>query len=116
MFTASADGVYEFATTADDRAGNREAGPSANDTWTTVDTLRPGSHVNPLSAYKNTNSFTVSWAPDAGVTDIASYTIQYNAGAAGWTNWLVDRPAHSGAVGSTGQGGLAFRSEAKDPG
>ena len=114
MFTASADGVYEFATTADDRAGNREAGPSANDTWTTVDTLRPGSHVNPLSAYKNTNSFTVSWAPDAGVTDIASYTIQYNAGAAGWTNWLVDTTATSGTFVSTGQGVYAFRSNATD--
>src|SRR5438552_1293137 len=114
MFTASADGVYEFATTADDRAGNRGAGPSANDTWTTVDTLRPGSHVNPLSAYKNTNSFTVSWAPDAGVTDIASYTIQYNAGAAGWTNWLVDTTATSGTFVSTGQGVYAFRSNATD--
>src|SRR5436309_824965 len=114
MFTASSDGVYEFATTADDRAGNREAGPSANDTWTTVDTLRPGSHVNPLSAYKNTNSFTVSWAPDAGVTDIASYTIQYNAGAAGWTNWLVDTTATSGTFVSTGQGVYAFRSNATD--
>src|SRR5439155_19483478 len=68
----------------------------------------------PLSAYKNTNSFTVSWAPDAGVTDIASYTIQYNAGAAGWTNWLVDTTATSGTFVSTGQGVYAFRSNATD--
>src|SRR5207245_10276224 len=86
-FTASADGVYEFATTADDRAGNVQSGPSANNTWTTVDTVRPGSHVNSLSPYQNSASFLVSWAPDAGVTDIATYTIQYNLGTGG-TNWL----------------------------
>src|SRR3989449_958139 len=84
-FTASSDGVYEFATTADDVAGNKEVRPSANDTWTTVDTIRPGSHVNGLSQYQNRSTFTVSWGPDAGVTDVVSYTIQYNAGAA-WTN------------------------------
>src|SRR3989441_2092046 len=85
-FTASADGVDEFATTAEDAAGNQESRPAANDTWTIVDTVRPGCHVNGLSQYQNRSSFTVSCGPDAGVTDIASYTIQYNAGAAGWTN------------------------------
>src|SRR5881296_3438548 len=92
-FTASADGAYEFATTAEDAAGNRESRPSANDTWTIVDTVRPGSHVNALSQYQNRSAFLVSWGPDVGVTDIASYTIQSNAGAAGWTNWLVGTTA-----------------------
>src|SRR2546422_701098 len=94
-FTASADGVYEFATTADDLAGNVQSGPLANNTWTTVDTVRPGSHVNALSAYQNSASFLVSWAPDVGVTDIATYTIQYNLGT-GWTNWLVGTAATTG--------------------
>src|SRR5947209_1220628 len=75
-FTASADGAYEFATTAEDAAGNRESRPSANDTWTIVDTVRPGSHVNALSQYQNRSAFLVSWGPDVGVTDIASYPIQ----------------------------------------
>src|SRR3989475_784372 len=114
-FTASADGAYEFATTAEDAAGNRESRPSANDTWTIVDTVRPGSHVNALSQYQNRSAFLVSWGPDVGVTDIASYTIQSNAGAAGWTNWLVATAATtSGSF--TGQDGhtYQFRSVATD--
>ena len=113
-FTASSDGVYEFATTADDLAGNREIRPSTNDTWTTVDTVRPGSHVNALSQYENRSAFTVSWGPEAGVTDIVSYTVQYNAGAAGWTNWLVDTTATSQTFPASGQGTYAFRSIARD--
>src|SRR5438445_74254 len=113
-FTASADGAYEFATTAEDAAGNRESRPSANDTWTIVDTVRPGSHVNALSQYHNRSAFLVSWGPDAGVTDIASYTIQSNAGAAGWTNWLVGTTATSGTFTASGQGIYAFRSIATD--
>src|SRR2546422_5425033 len=112
-FTASADGVYEFATTAEDAAGNQESRPAANDTWTIVDTVRPGSHVNGLSQYQNRSSFTVSWGPDAGVTDIVSYTIQYNTGAA-WTNWLVDTPLTAGTFSASGQGIYAFRAIAKD--
>src|SRR3989475_3257446 len=112
-FTASADGVYEFATTADDRAGNVQSGPSANNTWTTVDTVRPGSHVNSLSPYQNSASFLVSWAPDAGVTGIATYTIQYNLGT-GWTNWLIGTTATSATFNSGNQGAIAFRSIATD--
>src|SRR5437870_5006017 len=68
-FTASADGVYEFATTAEDASGNQESQPSANDTWTMVDTVGPGSHVNTLGQYENRSAFLVSWGPDVGVTD-----------------------------------------------
>jgi hypothetical protein len=112
-FTAASDGTYQFATTAQDRAGNTQPGPFANDTWTIVDTVRPGSHVNPLPAYETTVSFSVSWAPDPGVTDIASYTIQYNNGL-GWTNWLLDTTATSGTFTSGPNGVYAFRSIAKD--
>ena len=113
-FTASADGAYEFATTAEDASGNQESQPSANDTWTMVDTVGPGSHVNTLGQYENRSAFLVSWGPDVGVTDIASYTIQYNAGAAGWTDWLVATAATSGTFTASGQGIYAFRSIATD--
>src|SRR3989442_10371475 len=113
-FTASADGVYEFATTAEDAAGNQESRPAANDTWTIVDTVRPGSHVNGLSQYQNRSSFTVSWGPDAGVTDIVSYTIQYSAGTA-WTNWLVDTTTTSGTFAAGGEGKNALPAEATEP-
>ena len=113
-FTASADGAYEFATTAEDASGNQESQPSANDTWTMVDTVGPGSHVNTLGQYENRSAFLVSWGPDVGVTDIASYTIQYNAGAAGWTDWLVGTTATSGTFTASGQGIYAFRSIATD--
>ncbi len=112
-FTASADGVYEFATTAVDLAGNTQAGPSTNNTWTVVDTVRPGSHVNALPSFETSASFAVTWAPDPGVTDIVSFTIQYLAGST-WTNWLVDTTATSGSFASASQGPYAFRSIARD--
>src|SRR5207245_8297644 len=108
-FTASADGVYEFATTADDRAGNVQSGPSANNTWTTVDTVRPGSHVNSLSPYQNSASFLVSWAPDAGLTEIATYMILYNLGPQ-WTSSLGGTTATTGTFNSGNQGAIALRS------
>src|SRR5437016_1800872 len=41
-FVATSNGHYEFATTADDLAGNKQPGPAANNnTWTIVDTTRP---------------------------------------------------------------------------
>src|SRR5437762_2965790 len=71
-FVAASNGHYEFATTANDLAGNTQPGSTANNTWTMIDTLTPGSHVNALPQYKNSMSFTVTWAPDTGVTDIRS--------------------------------------------
>ncbi len=112
-FTAAADGTFEFATTAIDYAGNAESLPSGNDTWTIVDTVRPGSHVDSLPPYETSNAFLVSWSPDPGVTDIATYTVQYYTGA-GWLNWLVDTPLTSGTFNAGTQGVYAFRSIAKD--
>jgi hypothetical protein len=112
-FVASLQGHYEFATTADDLAGNKQPGPSANNTWTFVDTVPPGSHVNPLPQYGNSLSFVVSWGPDTGVTDIATYTIQYNAGS-GWVNWLVRTTSRSATFTAAAPGNYAFRSIAID--
>ena len=89
-FTASAgDGTYEFAATAEDIAGNQEGNPTGNESWTVLDTVRPGSHVDAQPTWRNTTGFVVSWRPDSGVTDIASYTVQYNHAGSGWTDWLV---------------------------
>ena len=113
-FTTVGDGTYEFATIADDLAGNQEPGPNANETWTIVDTVRPGSAVATLPAYTTTASFMVSWAPDPGVTDIARYTVQYNNGA-GWTNWLVDVTVTSAVFTASPPSGVyQFRSLATD--
>jgi len=113
LFTAPGDGRYEFATIADDLAGNIQPGPSANNTWTIVDTLAPASHVNALPQFENTTSILVTWAPDAGVTDIATYTIQVDDGS-GWTNWLVATSALSGTFTAAADGVYAFRAIAKD--
>ena len=112
-FIAPSNGHYEFATTADDLAGNLQLGPTTNNTWTLIDTLTPGSHVNTLPQYKNSMSFTVTWAPDTGVTDIATYTIQYNAGS-GWVNWLVGTASTSATFTATVEGTYLFRSIATD--
>jgi len=112
-FVASSNGHYEFATTADDLAGNKQPGPAANNTWTLIDTLTPGSHVNTLTQYKNSMSFTVTWAPDSGVTDISSYTVQYNAGS-GWVNWIVGTTSTSATFTAPLEGIYAFRSIATD--
>ncbi|HWM50542.1 MAG TPA: Ig-like domain-containing protein [Thermoplasmata archaeon] len=112
-FVAPSNGHFEFATTADDLAGNKQPGPTTNNTWTMIDTVAPGSHVNPLTSYKNSMSFTVSWAPDVGVTDIASYTIQYKS-SSGWVNWIVGTTATSATFTATTEGMYAFRSIAID--
>jgi Bacterial Ig-like domain/Periplasmic copper-binding protein (NosD) len=112
-FVATSNGHYEFATTADDLAGNKQPGPSSNNTWTLIDTLAPGSHVNPLTAYKNSMSFTVTWAPDVGVTDISTYTIQYNSNS-GWVNWIVGTTTTSATFTAPAEGVYAFRSIAID--
>ncbi len=112
-FTAPGDGVVEFATVAEDAAGNRQAGPSANNTWTTVDTALPGSHADPLPAYETSRAFSVSWAPDPGVTDIAQYSIEVNAGS-GWTLWTTATAAGSLLFNAPSDGTYAFRSIARD--
>ena len=112
-FVEPSNGDYAFATIADDLAGNTQPGPSANNTWTLVDTLTPGSHVNVLTSYKNSMSFTVTWAPDSGVADIATYTIQYKT-TSGWVNWLVDTTSTSATFTASSEGVYAFRSIAID--
>ena len=112
-FTASGDGTYEFYTIATDVAGNAQAAPSGNNTWTIVDTVRPGSHVNPLSTYETALTFAVSWDPDPSVTDILSYTVQYNTGS-GWNDWLTNTHTTSGMFTAGPQGPYAFRSIATD--
>ncbi len=113
-FTAASDGVYEFTSVADDLAGNVEPGPGANDTWTILDTVRPGSHVDPLGTWQTSASFLVSWMPDANVTDIVSYSVQYNRGS-GWVDWLVDTTlTNSTFTASPAWGVYEFRSIATD--
>ncbi|TLZ58816.1 MAG: hypothetical protein E6K16_08050, partial [Methanobacteriota archaeon] len=115
-FTAVGDGTFEFETIADDRAGNREPGPGnsgSNETWTIVDTTRPGSHVVPLPTYRTTPSFLVSWVPDVGTTDIARYDIQYN-NAGGWIPWLVGTTSGSAMFTPPADGLYQFRSKATD--
>ena len=114
-FTAPADGMYEFATTAIDNAGNPQqpTPPTANNTWTIVDTVAPASHVASLPPYETSLSFSVRWAPDVGVTDIANYTIQVNAGS-GWADWLTNTTLTSGTYTASGQSPVAFRVLARD--
>ena len=115
-FTGVGDGTYEFETVADDLAGNREPGPGnsgGNESWTIVDTVRPGSHVDPLPTYRTSLSFTVTWAPDPGVTDIARYEVQYNSGG-GWVTWLPSTTLTSGTFTAPVDGLYQFRSKATD--
>src|SRR5437867_2584420 len=113
-FTASSDGVYEFATTADDVAGNKEGRPAANDTWTMVDTIAPASHTLPLPTYEASLGFTVYWGPQFDSPDIASYRIQSRDNGGAWTNWPV--PVGTTSAVFPGQDGhtYEFRSMATD--
>ncbi len=114
-FTASTDGTFEFATTAIDKVGNAQLPrpPTANTTWTIVDTTKPGSHVGPLPTYETSLSFPVSWAANSGTTDVARYTIQYNS-TAGWVTWLNASAPSSATFNATSQGVYQFRSIATD--
>jgi len=114
LFTSSGDGLYEFATVANDTAGNEESLPPGNETWTIVDTTRPGSRVTALPTYETSASFLVSWAPDPGITDVATYTIQYNRGT-GWLDWLIGASVTSQTfTASPAWGVYQFRSIAVD--
>ncbi len=114
-FTAPANGLYEFATTAIDTVGNAQqpAPPTSNNTWTVVDTVAPASHVLALSQYETSLTFTVSWTPNGGVTDVSNYTIQVDTGS-GWANWLVNTTLTSATYTATAQGPIAFRALSKD--
>ena len=112
-FVTVGDGTYEFATIATDWASNVEPGPNANETWTVVDTVRPDSSVAALPAWTTIASFSVSWGPEPGVTDIATYTVQYDGGA-GWTDWLGGTILTTAVFTSFGDGLYQFRSVATD--
>jgi hypothetical protein len=112
-FIATRDGFYEFATTAQDAKGNSQPDPTQNNTWTIVDTTRPGSHVVPLPGYETSLSFVVTWAPDVGVTDIATYRVEYYMGGA-WLPWLASTSSTSATFTAPAEGVYAFRAIATD--
>ncbi len=114
-FTTNADGVYAFATIATDRAGNIQQPnpPTSNNTWTIVDTSPPSTHVVVLPLYETSMTFLVSWAPDAGVSDVANYAVQVNVGS-GWVNWLTNTTSTSATYTATAQGPVAFRTLGTD--
>ncbi len=113
-FTGSSDGTYEFATSSWGNAGNPQPRRSSgNDTWTIVDTVRPASRVAALPAYETSLSFSVSWSPESGTTDIASYSVQYNNGS-GWVVWRPDTALTSATFTASGQGTYEFRTIATD--
>jgi hypothetical protein len=111
-FIAPTEGLYEFATTVNDTSDNTQPGPSQNHTWTIVDTTRPTSRVMALPEYQTALSFTVTWAPEAGVTDIEKYKIQVNDGA-DWEDWITTTST-SATFPATAPGVYAFRSIATD--
>ncbi len=114
-FIATADGTYAFATTAIDKATNAQqpSPPTGNNTWTIVDTVAPSSQVLSLTRYETSLTFTVRWAPDSGVTDVANYTIQVDTGS-GWVTWLTNTTATSASYTAAVQGPIAFRALARD--
>ncbi len=81
--SARGDGRYEFYTIAVDYAGNIEAAPSANDTWTWVDTVRPSLTVTKPTAGQTllTSWVNVTWtAADAG-SGLLKVDVQLDSGA-----------------------------------
>ncbi len=81
--SAHGDGRYAFYTIAVDYAGNTEAAPGANDTWTWVDTVKPTLTVTKPTAGQ---AFLVSWvnvtwaAQDAG-SGLLKVDVELDTGA-----------------------------------
>ena len=81
--SAHGDGRYAFYTIAVDYAGNTEAAPSGNDTWTWVDTVQPTLTVTKPTAGQ---AFLVSWvnvtwaAQDAG-SGLLKVDVELDTGA-----------------------------------
>jgi len=69
---AKGDGRYGFYTIAVDYADNREAAPTANDTWVVVDAKLPTSSLQALAAFTTTASFRVAGtaSDDSGVREV----------------------------------------------
>ena len=57
----TADGLYEFATRAEDVLGNRETGPFVAQTSTIYDTTKPSSEVTWTPEYETGDTITGTW-------------------------------------------------------
>jgi len=80
---ARGDGRYEFYTIAVDYAGNSESPPSANDTWTWVDTVRPTlSITKPTSGQTLLTSWVnVTWTARDSGSGLATVDVRLDSGS-----------------------------------
>ena len=72
------DGTYSFYTVAIDKAGNVESAPINPDASTLLDTVKPASSANALSAYANSTTITVGYtasdsSPSSGLKKVELY-------------------------------------------
>jgi hypothetical protein len=66
---------YSFFSIAVDVDGNREAGKSSAEAWTTVDVTPPYSCVTTLAGFRIEKTFKVSWSGNDAASGVRSYDI-----------------------------------------
>lgn len=106
--------LYEFRARGVDHANNVEefGEPEA---WTIVDNKPPFSWINPLPAFAETSSFTVSWIGNDGEgSGIHYYDVQYRVGNGPWTLWQQQTIATSASFTAMADGVYAFEVRAVD--
>jgi hypothetical protein len=88
-FVAQDEGLYEFATRAIDKAGNWEAIPTSNESWTVVDTLPPVSKAGPVAkSVKGWNVTINASASDADGVSIVELWFSMDGGQ--WSIYGTD--------------------------
>lgn len=115
VFQNIADGPHTFHGQGKDNAGNLSE--VADYVFSVV--VPPGSHVKPLAHYQTSAQVQLAWEPDAGTTDIATYTIEVydeQATAPAWQDIaeLTDVAVTSGTYTGQTDHAYRFRSRAKD--
>ena len=113
-FTGGESGkFYEFRARGIDNAGNDEefGDPEAN---TTVDVRSPDSSVNPLPAYLQERSFTVSWQGSDVGSSIANYDVRYRYNDGSWLLWQEDVTTTSAIFNAPEDGVYGFEVRATD--
>lgn len=83
-FTGQNGIIYEFRARAVDNANNVGTFPNNPQASTTVDTILPSSGMNALPQFTYSDSFTVSWWGNDGLSGIAYFDVEYQVNGGAW--------------------------------
>jgi len=114
--SARGDGLYEFYSIAVDFAGQQEAAPTGNDTWTIVDIQAPAVSITipTMGVHLGETYVQLNWTASDATSGLDSYKVRLDTGSwvDGWANKSyrftgVSEGAHTAYVNATDKAGLS---------